>query len=161
MTQTIALHGTTPEINPLYIKMRRRFAAEGDRTIGEVKAQEAIRDGYQPYATPARRQNSAERHVTRANSLPTPTEKDTRPVGRISLSGSSVAVVVLCAFLLLVLVFSGLHINRLNGELNGLQNASSLNASGNLTLAVEETNTLNAYKEDPALTDNLLRVFAD
>ena len=160
MTQTIALHGTTPEINPLYIKMRRRFAAEGDRTIGEVKAQEALRDGYQPYATPARRQNSAERHVTRANSLPTPTEKDIRPVGHISLSGSSVAVVILCAFLLLVLVFSGLYINRLNGELNGLQNGV-LNASSGLTLVAEDTDTLNAYEEDPVLTDNLLRVFAN
>ena len=161
MTQTIALHGATPEINPLYIKMRRRFAAEGDRTIGEVKAQEAIRDGYQPYATPSRRPSSTERHVTRANSLPTPTEKDTRPVGRISLSGSSVAVVVLCAFLLLVLVFSGLHINRLNNELGGLQNGSALYVSAPLTLSLEDTNELNAYEESPAMTDNLLRVFAD
>lgn len=160
MTQTIALHGTTPEINPLYIKMRRRFAAEGDRTVGEVKAQEAIRDGYQPYATPARRQNSAERHVTRANSLPTPTEKDTRPVGRISLSGSAVTAIVLCAFLLLVLVFSGLHINRLNGELNNLQEGAAMKSAGSLTLTVEETNAQNAYAEDSALTDNLLRTFA-
>lgn len=160
MTQTITLHGATPEINPLYIKMRRRFAAEGDRTIGEVKAQEAIRDGYQPYATPVRRQNPTERHVVRANSLPTPTEKDIRPVGRISLSGSSVAVVILCAFLLLVLVFSGLYINRLNGELNGLQNGV-LNASSGLTLIAEDTDTLNAYEEDPVLTDNLLSVFAN
>ena len=168
MTQTIALNGATPEINPLYIKMRRRFAVDGDRTIGEALAQQAIRDGYRPYAAPTRKSNAGERHVTRANSLPAPKKASTHNAQRVSLSGGSVAVMIVLAFLLLVLLFSGLYINNLNNELNNLQN-------GNVSLSVEDRNMRlipeSVYENEAQLdsasdistseiyTDNLLRAF--
>ncbi len=128
MTQTIAICGTKPEINPLYIKLRRRFACQGDRTIGEVKAQEAIRDGYEPYATQIRRscssKGSAERHVTRANSLPdNPAKK--APIRTSGISSSTVAIVILCTALLLFLLFSGIRISELNRELTDFQNSAN------------------------------------
>ena len=99
MTQTIALNGSGPEINPLYIKLRRHFASPDNRTIGEVKIMQAISDGYQPYTTPVRRTSGhsvSEHHVTRANSLPT--------VGGVSrvkrtstLSGGAIAGIVMAS----------------------------------------------------------------
>lgn len=172
MTQTIALNGSTPDINPLYIKLRRRFSYQGDRTIGEVKAQEAIRDGYQPYATPARRpmnaaKNAAECHVTRANSLPDNRGKHTA-TRRSSLSGGTVVILVLCAFLLLFLLFSGLHISELNRELSGLQNTNELRVEdGSLSLAIADAENFaaeGACKDGDMTqeigTSNLLRAFS-
>ena len=173
MTQTIALNGCTPDINPLYIKLRRRFSYQGDRTIGEVKAQEAIRDGYQPYASPARRpmkgaKSAAECHVTRANSLP---EQQTNrvTVRRSALSGGTVVVLVLCAVLLLFLLFSGLRITELNRELSGLQNATELRVEdGNLSLAIADVENFAAEGacKDGDMTEvtgtsNLLRAFSE
>ena len=142
--------------------MRRRFAVDGDRTVGEVKAQEAIRDGFRPYDAPARRSNPSERHVTRANSLPTPQKEAVRPVQRVSLSGSSIAIIVLCGLLLIALLFSGLHISRLDSEKNALQNGPTLMAENSqLTLVPEDTNSLGARESDPVLTDNLLAAFSN
>ncbi len=174
MTQTIAMNGTTPDINPLYIKLRRRFSYQGDRTIGEIKAQEAIRDGYQPYATPAKRsvstaQNAAECHVTRANSLPTDL-RARQSVRRSALSGSTMVILALCAILLLFLLFSGLHISELNRELSGLNNyATELRVEdGSLSLAiadVEDFAAEGACKDGETIgengTSNLLRAFSE
>ena len=163
MTQTIALHGSAPEINPLYIKLRRRFACQGDRTIGEVKAQQAIRDGYQPFATPARRSTGAgamEYHVTRANSLP-------KAAGAVkqkrtsTLSGGAIALILLCACLLSFLLFSGMHINELKGELNGLKGKALQVNEQTLTLAPSAPSEYDAEGDtDPALS-NLLRAFSE
>ena len=174
MTQTIAMSGTTPDINPLYIKLRRRFSYQGDRTIGEIKAQEAIRDGYQPYATPAKRsanasQNASECHVTRANSLPTDlrARQSARPS---ALSGSTMVILALCAILLLFLLFSGLHISELKDELSGLNNyATELRVEdGSLSLAiadVEDFAAEGACKDGDTIgengTSNLLRAFSE
>ncbi|MBQ8175174.1 MAG: hypothetical protein IJ009_07225 [Clostridia bacterium] len=174
MTQTIALNGSMPEINPLYIKLRRRFSYQGDRTIGEVKAQEAIRDGYAPFATPARRtmnqaKNAAECHVTRANSLPTRQAKRQVAVRSSSISGGTVVVLVLCAFLLLFLLFSGARISELKNELSGAQNnASELRVedrSLNLAIADAELFAAEGACEDGDMnggteTSNLLRAFS-
>ena len=174
MTQTIALNGSMPEINPLYIKLRRRFACQGDRTIGEVKAMEAIRDGYAPFATPARRtmnqaRNVAECHVTRANSLPTKSVKRESAVRTSSLSGGTVIVMVLCAFLLLFLLFSGARIYDLKNELSDIQNnASELRVedrSLNLAIADAELFAAEGACEDGDIyggteTSNLLRAFS-
>lgn len=165
MTQTIALNGTTPEINPLYIKLRRHFAREDNRTIGEVKIQEAIRDGYHPYAAPVRRSVShgvSEYHVTRANSLP-------KAVGTVkhrrtsSLSGGAIALILLCACLLSFLLFSGLHINELKGELDGLRGSSNglqINEEV-LTLAPSAPSEYGASGEGDVSLSNLLRAFSD
>ena len=172
MTQTIAIGGTTPEINPLYIKLRRRFAVEGNRTIGEMKAQEAIRDGYEPYATSARRastvrKNAGERHVTQANSLPQSAKRT--PIRQSGISGSAVTILVLCVVLLLFLLFSGMHISELNSELNGLQNnANELRAEDrNLTLSVTDIEIFaaegackNGDNMDKVSTSNLHRAFS-
>ncbi len=173
MTQTIALNGSTPDINPLYIKLRRRFSYQGDRTIGEVKAQEAIRDGYQPYASPARRtmsnaMNASECHLTRANSLPDHQSTHTT-VRRSALSGGTVVILALCAVLLLFLLFSGLRITELNRELSGLQNATELRVEdGNLSLAIADVENFAAEGacKDGDLTQatgtsNLLRAFSE
>jgi hypothetical protein len=145
MTQTIAIGGTKPEINPLYIKLRRRFACQGDRTIGEVKAQEAIRDGYEPYATTVRRstcsqKSSMERHVTHANALPSENAKKRVAVRQSGISGSAITILVLCAVLLLFLLFSGIRISELNNELSGMQDsANELRAEDrDLTLSVAD-----------------------
>ena len=162
MTQTIALKGQTPEINPLYIKLRRHFANEDNRTIGEVKIQQAIRDGYQPYASPARRTASrsvSEYHVTRANSLPkasTVAKHRSAP----SLSGGAIALILLCACLLSVLLFSGLHINELKGELDGLKGQGLQVNEEVLTLAPSAPGEYSAEATDPALS-NLLRAFSE
>ena len=174
MTQTIAIGGTTPEINPLYIKLRRRFACPGDRTIGEVKAQEAIRDGYEPYATPARRpasvkKSTAERHVTRANSLPSEAKSKHSSVRQSGISGSAVTILVLCVVLLLFLLFSGMRISELNSELNGLHyNANELRAEDrNLTLSVTDIDSFaaegarnNGDNVDEISSSNLHRAFS-
>lgn len=174
MTQTIAIGGTKPEINPLYIKLRRRFACQGDRTIGEVKAQEAIRDGYEPYATYPRRatctkKNAQERHVTRANSLPCESKNKRSAVRQSGISGSAVTILVLCAVLLLFLLFSGMRISELNHELNGLQNnANELRAEDrNLTLSVTDIDSFaaegacnNGDSMDEVSSSNLHRAFS-
>ncbi len=163
MTQTIALNSCGPEINPLYIKLRQRFACQGDRTIGEVKAQQAIRDGYQPYAAPARRPVSAHKttaayHATRANALPKSNTQDLR-VRSSRLSGSAVLAIILCAVLLMFMLLSGLKIAELNNELN--------NGGGN-ALSAEEVGILvspapvnEAAAEDGTAFSNLLRAFSE
>lgn len=172
MTQTIALHGTAPEINPLYIKLRRRFACDGDRTVGEMKAQEAIRDGYRPYATGARSASAgstvAECHVTRANSLPAAyNHAHVRHARKTSLSGGAVAIMILCTLLLIGLLFSGARINELNRELSGLQSQNgALHAEeAELSLLLPEEHA--AAQGDTSLpadenlcTENLLRAFS-
>lgn len=174
MTQTIAIGGTKPDINPLYIKLRRRFACQGDRTIGEVKAQEAIRDGYEPYATYARRstcekKNAVERHVTQANSLPCEGKRKPSAVRQCGVSGSAVAILVLCAVLLLFLLFSGMRISELNNELSGLQsNANELRAEDrNLTFSVADIDSFaaegacnNGDNVDEVSSSNLHRAFS-
>ena len=145
MTQTIAIGGASTEINPLYIKLRRRFACQGNRTIGEIKAQEAIRDGYEPYATIAVRRpantksSSIERHLTRANSLPTDIQSK-RAVRQNVFSASAVTIVILCIVLLLFLLFSGIRISDMSNQMNGLHNsANELRAEDrNLTLSVTD-----------------------
>lgn len=163
MTQTIALNGCAPEINPLYIKLRRRFACQGDRTIGEVKAQQAIRDGYQPFATPARRSSGVgamEYHVTRANSLPK-TTGIARQRRTSTLSGGAIAMILLCACLLSFLLFSGMHINELQGELDGLKGSALQVNEEVLTLAPSAPSEYAAEgNTDPALS-NLLRAFSE
>ena len=162
MTQTIALSGNTPEINPLYIKLRHHFAKEDNRTIGEVKIQEAIRDGYQPYATPARRsvsQNVAEYHVVRANSLPK-VNGTVKHRTASSLSGGAIAMILLCACLLSVLLFSGLHINELKSELDGFRGQGLQVNEEVLTLAPSAPGEYAAEGTDPALS-NLLRAFSE
>lgn len=170
MTQTIALNGSAPEINPLYIKLRRRFSCSGDRTIGEVKAQEAIRDGFEPYATPTRRaagSHSSECHVTRANSLPyTPKEAVRSTAKPLNLSGGAIAVIVLFVLLLVALLFSGARINELNRELTGMQGAGVLEAEKHeMALFPEETDPLAAAEygtaEDGQNRENLLRAFSE
>ncbi len=174
MTQTIALNGSMPEINPLYIKLRRRFSYQGDRTIGEIKAQEAIRDGYAPFATPARRtvspaKNAAECHVTRANSLPARQAKRNVAVRTSSISGGTAIVLVLCAFLLLFLLFSGARITELKGEQSDMNNhASELRVedrSLNLAIADAELFAAEGAGENGETyggteTSNLLRAFS-
>ena len=172
MTQTIALNGSMPEINPLYIKLRRRFACQGDRTIGEVKAQEAIRDGYLPFATPARRtmnptMNTAECHLTRANSLPARQAKRQVAVRTSSLSGGTAIILVLCAFLLLFLLFSGARITELKNA-RADNYASELRVedrSLNLAVADNELFAAEGACEDGETnggteTSNLLRAFS-
>jgi hypothetical protein len=174
MTQTIAIGGTKPEINPLYIKLRRRFACQGDRTIGEVKAQEAIRDGYEPYATYTRRStcsksNTAERHVTRANSLPSKGKTKRTAVRQSGISGSAITVLVLCGVLLLFLLFSGMRISELNNNIIDLQsNANELRAEDrNLTLSVTDIDSFaaegacnNGDNVDEISSSNLHRAFS-
>ena len=174
MTQTIAMNGTKPDINPLYIKLRRRFSYQGDRTIGEIKAQEAIRDGYQPYATPAKRsasttKNASECHVTRANSLPTDL-RTRQNVRRSTLSTGTMIILALCAALFLFLLFSGFHISKLNRELSDLNNyATELRVEdGSLSLAiadVEDFAAEGACKDGETTvkngTSNLLRAFSE
>lgn len=167
MTQTIALNGSAPEINPLYIKLRRRFACQGDRTIGEVKAQQAIRDGYQPFATPVRRTSGrsvAEYHVTRANSLPK-LNGVTKTKRASSLSGGAIATILLCACLLSFLLFSGLHINELRGELDGLKGQPSGLQVEEQTLSLAPNGPSEYEAEAGAESDtslsNLLRAFSD
>lgn len=144
MTQTIAINGTTPEINPLYIKLRRRFAYQGDRTIGEVKAQEAIRDGYEPYTIMRYHaktgKGATERHVTHANSLPNQPKIKRAAFRQSGISGSAIIILTLCVVLLLFLLFSGIRISELNNELNGLQNnTNELRAEDrNLTLSIAD-----------------------
>ena len=166
MTQTIAIHGSTAEINPLYIKLRRRFACQGDRTIGEKKAQEAIRDGYQPYAAPARRAvpgascNTAQIHTTQANRLP----KAPAPVRRGNLSVGAIAILVVCALLLVFLLVSGVRISELNREISTLQNTAAIQANKEeITASVHGTNEASAQpSEDASLyRDNVLRSFSE
>lgn len=164
MTQAIALNGQAPEINPLYIKLRRHFANEDNRTIGEVKIQQAIRDGYQPYAAPARRASSrsvSEYHVTRANSLPKASGTVKRKASA-SLSGGAIALILLCACLFSVLLFSGLHINELKGELDGLRHPSGLQVNEEvLTLAPNAPSEYDASGEADTALSNLLRAFSE
>lgn len=167
MTQTIALHGSTPEVNPLYLKLRRRFAI-GDRTIGEAKAQQAIEDGYQPYANITRRASSvsfaAERHMSRANSLPA---ESRQPAGRsFRLSGGAIAVLILCAFFLLFLLVFGAKITELNREIQNARNASELRVEEkDLTVVINGTNPASASglpesdAPDALYTANLLESF--
>ncbi len=146
MTQTIALNGTTPEINPLYIKLRRRFACPGDRTIGEMKAMEAIRDGYQPYAASPRVSSVAqvsESHVTMANSLPHHTASHEYVAPRTRTSGTAVLLLILAAVLVLFLALSGAQIGNLNRELSGLQN-SALYLGDSLTMTPRDVYENNA-----------------
>ena len=163
MTQTIALNGSAPEINPLYIKLRRRFACQGDRTIGEVKAQQAIRDGYQPFATPARRTSGAgamEYHVTRANSLPKASGAVKQR--RVStLSGGAIALILLCACLLSFLLFSGMHISELQSELDGVKGRALQVDEQTLTLAPSAPSEYGAEGDADAALSNLLRAFSE
>ena len=174
MTQTIAIRGTSPEINPLYIKMRRRFAGQNDRTIGEIKAQEAIRDGYEPYAihSGVLKHTAAECHVTRANSLPVHENKNKWNAPRpIAVSGISIAVIVVGVILLFALLLSGLHINRLHQQLALAQNNTEIlqNQPYTRTLIPENTEQHASSNEFPdteaaadkqILLDNLLRAFS-
>lgn len=167
MTQTIALNGSGPEINPLYIKLRHHFAGADNRTIGEIKIQQAIRDGYQPYATPVRRTSGhsvSEHHVTRANSLPM-AGNVSRVKRTSSLSGGAIALILLFACLLSVLLFSGMQINELRGELNGLkdQPMGLQIEEQTLSLAPEAPSeySADAYGTDDAALSNLLRAFSD
>lgn len=176
MTQTIALKGNTTEVNPLYIELRRRFAMQGDRTIGEVKAQEAIRDGYQPFATPVRRSVSAmsrstsESHITRANSLPSVQRNaNGTPTRRTNISAGAVVLMVLCATLLIFLLISGIRISAMNKELAGLQKqANELRAEEkDLTLSIDDNGNFaaeGACKDGDGLGEvnasNLLRAFS-
>ncbi len=133
MTQTIAIKGTSCEINPLYIKLRRRFARAGDRTIGEEKVQEAIREGYSPYGTPVSPVRphasagavQAEKHLLQGNHLPQDKDWAQKPQ-RTHLSGGVIAIILLCAGLLLALLFFGSHISRLNHELSDLRATNTL-----------------------------------
>lgn len=174
MTQTIAIGGTKPEVNPLYIKLRRRFSCQGDRTIGEVKAQEAIRNGYTPYAPFTRRttcakKNSVERHVTHANSLPSESKAKHGAARQSGLSGSAITILILCAVLLLFLLFSGIRISELNSQINGLQtNANELRVEDrNLTLSVTDLGSFAAEgacndgdNADAVSSSNLHRAFS-
>ncbi len=170
MTQTIALGSNAPEINPLYIKLRRRFACQGDRTIGEIKAQEAIRDGYHPYATSARFSGShvgvSETHLTQANSLPARVQERGRAVTRSHMSGTAALLLILAAVLAIFLILSGTQISNLNRELNGLQN-NALYLGESLTLTPEDVheNAASPSTEEPSdeldTLSNLLRSFSE
>ena len=146
MTQTIIVSSASMEANPLYAKLRSKFANPIDhRTVGEAKVQQAIRDGYEPFTKAVRRPSDAdssmqERHVTRANSLPTDVSVKRTRIRQSGISGSAIAILVLCSVLLLFLFFSGIHISELNNELNGLQNnANELRVEDrNLTLSVAD-----------------------
>ncbi len=170
MTQTIALGGNAPEINPLYIKLRRRFACQGDRTIGEMKALEAIRDGYHPYATSPRFSSGhvsvAETHVTQANSLPSCVQEKQRAMTRSHMSSTALLLVILAAVLAIFLVLSGTHITNLNRELDDLQN-NALYMGDSLTLTPDEVRENAASADAEASMDeidplsNLLRSFSE
>ncbi len=169
MTQTIALGGSTPEINPLYIKLRRRFAFQGDRTIGEIKAMEAIRDGYHPYASTPRVSSGAqisETHVTHANSLPSYQEGREKAVTRTRISGTALLLSILAAVLVLFLVLSGAQISNLNRELTGLQN-NALYLGESLTMTPRDVAENNAEgfgsetQKDMDARSNLLRAFSE
>lgn len=170
MTQTIALGGGAPEINPLYIKLRRRFACQGDRTIGEIKAQEAIRDGYHPYSSAARfssaRADVSETHVTQANSLPGRVQDRQRVAVRSHMSGTALLLTILAAVLVIFLILSGTHITSLNRELNGFQN-NALYLGDSLTLTPEDVNenaaspNMEEASDEVDALSNLLRSFCE
>ena len=113
--------------------------------------------------------NAAECHVTRANSLPTRQVKRQVAVRTSSMSGPTAIVLVLCAFLLLFLLFTGARINDLKNELSGIQNnASELRVedrSLNLAIADAELFAAEGACEDGDIyggteTSNLLRAFS-
>jgi hypothetical protein len=81
-----------------------------------------------------------ERHVTHANALPSENAKKRVAVRQSGISGSAITILVLCAVLLLFLLFSGIRISELNNELSGMQDsANELRAEDrDLTLSVAD-----------------------
>ncbi len=138
--------------NPLFTKLRNRFASEGNRTIGDVMRAAAgimqMPSLSSDIEHPA--QANAERHITQANALPIDTSMPTKlftPVPTTKKSrrlSTRFLVGAVCVVMLFAVVFSGVMINQLTHQIDDLkkqENAQLLEAEA-LSIAVAQKNDL-------------------
>lgn len=119
MTNTRVFEPARPE-NPLFMKLRRRFSYEGDRTIADVKMEQVLRSE----GSVKDRCHTAEFQYLKANSLPRASKsaKQTRSAksGR-SFSRTSLLLFAICLVMLVGMVCIAITNMQLNQRLNTLQ----------------------------------------
>ena len=126
MTNTRVFEPARPE-NPLFMKLRRRFSYEGDRTIADVKMEQVLRSE----GSVKDRCHTAEFQYLKANSLPrspksTKQSRAAKParegkkISRTSLFLFAVCVVMLIGMICIAVTNMQLNqrLNTLQGEIN-------------------------------------------
>ena len=121
MTNTRVFEPARPE-NPLFMKLRRRFSYEGDRTIADVKMEQVLRSE----GSVKDRCHTAEFQYLKANSLPRPsatkprrTAKPARETRRVSVT--SILLFAVCLIMLIGMICIAVTNFQLNQRLNTLQ----------------------------------------
>ena len=122
MTNTRVFEPARPE-NPLFMKLRRRFSYEGDRTIADVKMEQVLRSE----GSVKDRCHTAEFQYLKANSLPRSSKggkssraaKATREGKKVSRT--SLFLFAVCLVMLVGMVFIAITNMQLNQRLNTLQ----------------------------------------
>ncbi len=186
MTRTFQFATQTSDntINPLFVKMKDRFF-QNNRAVGDILRQrmESINIETEQQITPSEeRDTAAEHRVTRANFLPkekgasnshamrsfestvfmnrqfrtstlkTVPKKKTFPFRMVILASA-------CVFVLMLLIYSGMQINRLNRELNSLneQLAAKEVAAEKLQKEVEERIDLQEIEKEALYNLGMVR----
>ncbi len=143
MTQTFQIAPREDKTNPLFAKLQPHFI-DKDNTVGDV-----LRRRSAPNAAPAgfQRNNSAEKRAKTANSLPkNQGSVFSHSMGAIASTGllnttadvrrstpqrtrfplRIVLIIAACFTVLMLLIYSGMQINRLNQEVNELKATAAL-----------------------------------
>ena len=122
MTNTRVFEPARPE-NPLFMKLRRRFSYEGDRTIADVKMEQVLRSE----GSVKDRCHTAEFQYLKANSLPraSKSNKQSRAAkpareGKF-LTRTSLLLFAICLVMLVGMVCIAITNMQLNQRLNTLQ----------------------------------------
>ena len=122
MTNTRVFEPARPE-NPLFMKLRRRFSYEGDRTIADVKMEQVLRSE----GSVKDRCHTAEFQYLKANSLPRSTKSTKQhrtgaPAHATKkFSPTSLFLIAVCLVMLIGMICIAVTNIQLNQRLNTLQ----------------------------------------
>ncbi len=143
MTQTFQIAPRKDEANPLFAKLQPQYI-KNDSTVGDTLRR---RSAPSPAQSGFQRNNSAEKRAKMANSLPkSKGSVSSRSMNAIASTGilnttadvrrapgkkarfplRTVLIIAACFAVLMLLIYSGMQINRLNQEVNELKATAAL-----------------------------------